>query len=74
MTFRLQTVPPQNTFHELMKLAVKNVKFMVDGKWFVQKDGVAMGASLSVILANLWLKNFENRLKCDQGTMAKHAN
>ena len=65
---------PQNTFHELMKLAVKNVKFMVDGKWFVQKDGVAMGASLSVILANLWLKNFENRLKCDQGTMAKHAN
>ena len=52
----------------------KMPKFMVDGKWFVQKDGVAMGASLSVILANLWLKNFENRLKCDQGTMVKHAN
>ena len=27
--------------------------------WYTQKDGFAMGASLAVILASLWIKEFE---------------
>ena len=31
--------------------------------WYAQKDGLAMGASLEVILANLWIKEFEPVLR-----------
>ena len=35
-------------------------------QWFVvQKDGLAMGAYLAVILANLWLKEYEPALKIE---------
>ena len=37
--------------------------FKCNGLWYVQKDGLAMGASLAVILANLWLKDYESALK-----------
>ena len=30
---------------------------------YAQKDGLAMGASLEVILANLWIKEFEPVLR-----------
>ena len=33
---------------------------MCGNKWYVQKDGVAMGAAVAVILANVWMKRFEN--------------
>ena len=46
-----------------MNLAVSNVHFKYNSLWYVQKDGLAMGASLAVILANLWLKEFEPALK-----------
>ena len=36
--------------------------FKCNGLWYVQKDGLAMGASLAVILANLWLKEYEYAL------------
>ena len=48
-----------------MKLAVTNVAFMCDGKWFVQVDGVAMGSALAVILSNIWLKSFESKISRD---------
>ena len=54
--------PPKMTksaFSSLMELAVVNVRFMANNSWYVQRDGVAMGSALSVILANLWMKKFE---------------
>ena len=47
----------------LLKLAVKNVNFKCNGIWYVQSDGLAMGASLAVILANVWMKSFEESLQ-----------
>ena len=46
-----------------MNLAVSKVHFKYNSLWYVQKDGLAMGASLAVILANLWLKEYEPALK-----------
>ena len=45
-----------------MELAVTNVWFMSGSDWYIQRDGVAMGASLAVILANIWLKKFEAKI------------
>ena len=42
---------------------MSKVHFKCNGLWYVQKDGLAMGASLAVILANLWLKEYEPALK-----------
>ena len=46
-----------------MNLAVSKVHFKYNSLWYEQKDGLAMGASLAVILANLWLKEYEPALK-----------
>ena len=43
-------------------MAVSKVHFKCNGLWYVQKAGLAMGASLAVILANLWLKEYEPAL------------
>ena len=45
-----------------MRMAVTDVYFMCDGRWYIQTDGVAMGSSLAVILANIWMKSFEVRI------------
>ena len=47
---------------KLLNLAVSKVHFKCNGLWYVQKDGLAMGTSLAVILANLWLKEYEPAL------------
>ena len=49
----------RSAIKNLLKLAVTNVHFKCNGIWYVQSDGLAMGASLAVILANVWLKSFE---------------
>ena len=48
---------------KLLNLAVSKVHFKCNDLWYVQKDGLAIGASLAVILANLWLKEYEPALK-----------
>ena len=48
---------------KLLNLAVSEVHFKCNGLWYVQKDGLAMGFSLAVILANSWLKENEPALK-----------
>ena len=62
-----EQVNPQETSRKTMKkllnLAVSKVHFKCNGLWYVQKDGLAMGASLAVILASLWLKEYEPALK-----------
>ena len=46
----------------LFKMAATNVHFKCNESWYCQKDGLAMGASLAVILANLWMKSREPQL------------
>ena len=47
----------------LLKMAVIQVLFKCNDKWYVQKDGLAKVASL--IIANLWLKQYETALLGD---------
>ena len=47
----------------LLKLAVTNAHFKCNGIWNAESDGLAMGASLAVILANVWMKLFEASLQ-----------
>ena len=61
-----QVNPPQTshkTMKKLLNLAMRKVHFKCNGLWIVQKDGLAMGASLAVKLVNLWLKEYEPALK-----------
>ena len=54
---------PMSAMKSLLKLAVTNVHFKCNGIWFVQSDGLAMCASLAVILSNVWMKLFEASLQ-----------
>ena len=54
---------PRTTMKRLLELAVTNVHFKCNESWYCQKDGLAMGASLAVVLANLWMKSWEPQLK-----------
>ena len=61
-----QVNPPETsrkTMKKLQNLAVSKVHFICNGLWYVEKDGLAMGASLAVMLAKLWLKEYEPPLK-----------
>ena len=51
----------RDTLRRLMEMAVTEVWFMAGTQWYIQRDGVAMGAAMAVILANLWLKQFEKK-------------
>ena len=56
--------PPidKDNFIRLLSLAVTNEHFMANGRWYKQCDGVSMGSALAVILANLWLSQYEGVL------------
>ena len=51
----------------LLSLAATNVHFKCNKMWYTQSDGLAMGASLAVILANLWMKSFKKSLQKPKG-------
>ena len=54
---------PRSAMKSLLKRAVTNGHFKCNGICYVQSDGLAMGASLAVILANVWMKSFEASLQ-----------
>ena len=62
-----QESPPEiqrATMKSFLNMAVSKVSFKCNDSWYVQVDGLAMGASLAVILAaNLWLKVYEFALR-----------
>ena len=61
-----QESPPGNkraTMKRLLNMAVSKVYFKCYDSWYKQVDCFAMGASLAVILANLWLKEYEFALR-----------
>ena len=63
-----QDEPPsiaRKTMKKLLKMAVSQVHFKCKETQYDQKDGLAMGASLAIILANLWLKQYETALSSD---------
>ena len=49
----------------LLNMAVSQVHFKCNETWYVQRDVLAMGASLAIILANLWLKQYKTALSRD---------
>ena len=46
-----------------LRLAVTNVHFKCNKMWYTQTDGLAMGDSLSVTSANLWMKSYEKNFQ-----------
>ena len=51
------------TMKKFLNLAVNKVYFKFSDSWYVQVDGLAMDASLAVILANLWLEEHKFALR-----------
>ena len=58
----------------IIEIAVSRVQFKCNENWFVQKDDLAKGASLAVILANLWLKEYEHALNLEIPELTTPAN
>ena len=58
----------RSTLKRMMELAVADVWFRCGDHLYIQKDGVAMGAAMAVILANLWLEQFEITIASDSKT------
>ena len=52
----------RKTMTILLNMAVSQVRFKSNETWYIQKDVLAMGASLAVVLANLWLKQYKTAL------------
>ena len=50
----------RSTMKSLLRLAVTNVHFKCNKMWCTESVGLAMGASLVAMLANLWMNCFEN--------------
>jgi hypothetical protein len=44
---------------ELLEVCLRAIYFQVDGKFFHQKDGMAMGSSLSPIVSKIFMDHFE---------------
>ena len=54
---------PRSAMKSLLRLAVTNVHFKFNKIWYTQSHGLAMDASLAVILSNLSMKSFEKSLQ-----------
>jgi hypothetical protein len=44
---------------EVLEVCLRTTYFQVDGKFFQQKDGMAMGSSLSPIVSDIFMEHFE---------------
>ena len=55
----------KESFRYLLELATLDSFFIFDGKYYKQKDGVAMGSLLSLTLANVFLCHFEEQWMSD---------
>ena len=53
----------RSTFKAILKPAVTNICFKCKDRLIFQMDGLEMGASFAVALANIWMKSFENQNK-----------
>ena len=55
----------RSTMKRLSYMDVSNVFFKCNNSWYVQEDGLVMGASPAVTLAHLWLKDYKKVLAMD---------
>ena len=63
LAYRHREMPfDEQTFIDLLRLALIDVLFQVGNSWYRQVDGLAMGSKLAVYLANIWMSQFESRL------------
>jgi hypothetical protein len=46
---------------ELLEVCLRTTCCQVDDKFFQQKDGMAMGSSLSPVICNIYMEYYENR-------------
>ena len=53
---------PTRVFLDLIRLCVQSTSFSFNGQYYSQTYGVAMGSSLSPVLANLYMEFFESEL------------
>ena len=53
---------PEDTFRELMLIAIQVVEFSFNNQMYKQLDGVAMGSPLGLALANIFVGFHESRL------------
>ena len=53
---------PTSTVIDLIKLCIKDCKFVFDDKFYSQKIGMAMGNPLSPLLSNLYMEFFESKI------------
>ena len=53
---------PSEKIIDLIKICIKDCKFTFNGKYYIQKFGMAMGNPLSPVLSNLYMEFFETRL------------
>ena len=53
----------RSTLKALLKLALTNVWFKCNERWFCQLNGLAMGTSPAVTLVNIWMKSLEHQIK-----------
>ena len=63
-----QDEPPsiaRKTMKRLLNMAVSQIHFKCNETWYAQNDGLPMGASFAINLANLWLKQCETALSGD---------
>jgi hypothetical protein len=44
---------------ELLEVCLKTTYFQVDDKFFQQKEGMAMGNTLSPVVSNIYMEHFE---------------
>ncbi|XP_072043064.1 uncharacterized protein [Amphiura filiformis] len=46
---------------DLLSTCLKITYFIYDGKYYIQREGAAMGSPVSPIIANLFMENFEEK-------------
>ena len=54
---------PGSATKSYLRLIVTNCHFKYNRNWFTQSDGLAMGASLAVVLAKFCTKPYEKSLQ-----------
>ncbi|PNF31038.1 hypothetical protein B7P43_G17855, partial [Cryptotermes secundus] len=59
VTVTEQSVLQVEAIMELLEVCLRTTYFQVDDKFFQQKDGMAMGNSLSPIVSNIFMEHFE---------------
>ena len=59
---RCQCCRRRSDFHTLLCAATSDIQFIFDGKTYVQHNGVAMGAPLAPIIADIFMAHLETTL------------